>query len=142
MVRREHFCISQLRNDYLTIRPDLVVEVISPNDSAYEVDEKLEEYLAISIPLIWIVNPETRTVEINRPDGTATRLHASAEITGEDVLPGFHCRSRRFFQPRPRTRVQEAAASPLFRQREYARVRSGRRRRLDVEFRIEPSWMA
>jgi Uma2 family endonuclease len=97
MVRQERFCVSQLREDYLTIRPDLVVEVISPNDSAYEVDEKIEEYLAIAIPLIWIVNPETRTVEINRPDGTVTRLHANDEISGEEVLPGFRCRVEAFF---------------------------------------------
>jgi Uma2 family endonuclease len=96
-VRRERFSADHFPDGFLTIRPDLVVEVISTNDSAYEVDEKIEEYLSVAIPLIWIVNPDTRTVEINRPDGSVTRLHAHDEITGEDVLPGFRCRVEAFF---------------------------------------------
>jgi Uma2 family endonuclease len=97
VVLRERFAAEHFRDGFLTIRPDMVVEVISPNDSAYEVDEKIEEYLSIAVPLVWIVNPDTRVVEIKRPDGTATRLHAQHEITGESVLPGFRCRVGEFF---------------------------------------------
>jgi Uma2 family endonuclease len=99
LMLRDRYSEEHLSDGFLTIRPDLVVEVISPNDLAYVLAEKIEEYLALGIPLIWIVNPETRTVEINRPDGSVTRLHASDEITGEGVLPGFRCRVDAFFPP-------------------------------------------
>ncbi|CAN5132994.1 Uma2 family endonuclease [soil metagenome] len=96
-VRSDHFVASSLEDGFLHIRPDIVVEVVSPNDGKYEVDEKIEEYLSIGVPLVWIVNPETRIVEIHRPDGSVTKLHASEEITGEAVLPGFRCPVADFF---------------------------------------------
>ncbi len=96
-VRRERFSPEHYREGFLTIRPDLVVEVISPNDIATEVDEKIEEYLAAGVPLVWEVNPDLRMVKVHRKDGTVSKLHASDEITGEDVLPGFRHRVVEFF---------------------------------------------
>lgn len=77
---------------FIRIVPDLAVEVISPNDSAYEVDTKIVEYLHAGVRLVWIVNPETRTIRIHRADGTIGWLTESDELSGEDVLPGFRCR--------------------------------------------------
>ncbi len=57
---------------WMTIAPDLAVEVISPNDLAYEVDEKVMEYRGVGIPLIWVVNPLTRTILVHRSDGPIT----------------------------------------------------------------------
>jgi Uma2 family endonuclease len=99
-VRGERFAPEHMQEGFLTIRPDLVVEVISPNDKAYEVDDKIEEYLAAGVPLIWIVNPQTRIVEVHRLDGTVSRLHTRDELTGEDVLPGFHCPMEAIFPPK------------------------------------------
>ncbi|HZL35343.1 MAG TPA: Uma2 family endonuclease [Tepidisphaeraceae bacterium] len=86
---------------YCLLVPDLVVEVISPNDRADEVEEKIREYLSAGVPLIWIVHPNTRTVHIHRPStsplGVITRLGESDAITGEDVLPGFSCSVAAFF---------------------------------------------
>jgi Uma2 family endonuclease len=96
-VRRDRLAAANLEDGFLKIRPDIVVEVVSPNDVKYEVDEKIEEYLSVGIPLVWIVNPETRIVEIHRRDGTVTKLHASDEISGDDVLPGFQCPVADFF---------------------------------------------
>lgn len=71
------------------LAPELVVEVISPNDLASELDEKIQEFLDAGTRLLWIVNPVLRTVLIRRADGTLQLLNDPAELTGEDVLPGF-----------------------------------------------------
>ena len=90
-VRTERFSADLPQDGYLTIAPDLAVEVISPNDLAYEVDEKIEEYLAAGVSLVWVANPEMRIVEVHRKDGTVSKLHVEDELTGETVLPGFKC---------------------------------------------------
>ena len=77
---------------HIGIAPDLAVEVVSPNDLAYEIDKKVEEYDTASVKLIWVVNPETKTVRVHRADGTVTVLREKDELDGENVVPGFRCR--------------------------------------------------
>jgi Uma2 family endonuclease len=40
--------------------PILVIEVLSPNDGADYVQEKIDDYLAFGIPCVWVLNPRTR----------------------------------------------------------------------------------
>lgn len=92
----------QLPNDeppegHVRIAPDLVVEVVSPNDLAEEVEEKIEDYLQAGVPLIWVVYPSTRRVMVYRPDGRCTRLTDAQELDGEGVLQGFRCRVEELF---------------------------------------------
>lgn len=78
---------------HVRIPPDLAVEVVSPNDSYFEVDQKVEEFLEAGVRLVWVINPETRTAKVYRPGEQAVaHLHANDELSGEDVLPGFRCR--------------------------------------------------
>jgi Uma2 family endonuclease len=42
--------------------PQLVVEVLSPNDTLDEINEKIDTYLTAGVPLVWIVEPRRRTV--------------------------------------------------------------------------------
>lgn len=76
---------------FLRLAPDLVVEVLSPHDLAYEVDQKIVEYLLARVRLVWVVNPGTRQVRVHRLDGSVSVLGADGELSGEDVLPGFRC---------------------------------------------------
>ena len=84
---------------YATIAPDLAVEVISPNDLFEEVSEKVQEYLAAGVRLVWVVDPAAQTVHVHRPDGSGTILRARDELTGEDILPGFRARVGDVFLP-------------------------------------------
>jgi Uma2 family endonuclease len=81
----------------MPIPADLVVEVLSPIDFAYDVAKKIEEYLDNGFPLVWIVEPNTKTVVIHRADGSIPKLHESDEITGESALPGFKAKVAEFF---------------------------------------------
>lgn len=80
--------------------PDLAVEIVSPEDTAAEVDEKVQEYLRAGSRLVWVVQPRTRTITSYRPDGNA-RVHGADDvIDGADVLPGFSMRVRELFPDR------------------------------------------
>jgi Uma2 family endonuclease len=84
---------------HVRIVPDLAVEVISPNDLAYDIDEKVDEYETAGVKLIWIVNPQMRTVRVHRADGTVRLLREKDELDGEQVFPGFRCRVGELFLP-------------------------------------------
>ncbi len=77
--------------------PDFVAEVLSPNDDAIEVDVKVEEYLRADIKLVWVLNPETRTIRVHRADRSVQVFHEADTITGESVLPEFSAVVREFF---------------------------------------------
>lgn len=87
---------------HLKIAPDLAVEVVSPHDTYNEVTRKVADWTAAGVPLLWVVDPESRTVVVHRKDSdTIAYLTGDAQIAGEGVLPGFSCRICEFFPPAP-----------------------------------------
>jgi Uma2 family endonuclease len=75
---------------HCAVCPDLVVEVISPNDLASEVNRKVQEWLAAGAKLVWVIDPDAKLVFCHRPDGVDIRREADT-LTGEPVLAGFAC---------------------------------------------------
>lgn len=78
--------------------PDLVVEVVSPNDRAADLEEKILDFLAAGVPLIWTIYPKTRTVLVIRDDHSIRRLRDGDTLDGEDILPGFRCEVAALFE--------------------------------------------
>jgi len=74
---------------YAPFAPDLAVEVVSPNDGALEVQEKVELYLENGVMLIWVVYPALKQVVVYYPDRTGRTLTVSDTLDGGDLLPGF-----------------------------------------------------
>mgnify|MGYP005838483485 CR=1 FL=1 len=71
--------------------PDLAVEVLSPTDTAEEVEAKVDDYLNAGTALVWVVNPRRRTVTVHRPGHNPVVLRERDTLDGGDVLPGFAC---------------------------------------------------
>lgn len=70
--------------------PDLCVEVISPNDSYLDVEEKVDRYFEDGVRLVWVVNPRKNIVSVYSPGSSQiTRLSENDTLDGGDVLPGF-----------------------------------------------------
>ncbi len=82
-----------LTRRFVTGAPDIAVEVVSPSNSAAQVERKVDEYLAAGSQRVWVVYPATRTatrrVIIHHPDGTTFTYTGDDVITDEDLLPGF-----------------------------------------------------
>ena len=74
---------------FLDVAPELVAEVLSPEDRAVAVTQKLREYFALGVRLVWIADPEARTVMVHRSLTDLRELREGDLLTGEDVLPGF-----------------------------------------------------
>ena len=69
--------------------PDLIVEVISPDDTVREIAEKTAEWLAAGAQLVWNVYPDREAVEAFWGDGRKLTYTAADMIDAEPVLPGF-----------------------------------------------------
>lgn len=74
---------------YFEGAPDIAAEVVSPGDSATELQQKVREYLDAGSRLVWTLDSRSRTVRVHRPDGSVQVLHEADTLTAEDVLPGF-----------------------------------------------------
>ncbi len=73
------------------VAPELVVEVISPNDLASEMQAKLADYDSAGVPWVLVVDPDSRSV-VSYPSGEGRAiLRVGDVIRGGDVLPGFEC---------------------------------------------------
>ena len=88
-VRVERYTRAQATTDgFVPVSPDLVVEVVSPHDTATEVTIKRMEWLAAGVRLVWVVQPEAQEVYAYTADGR--RVFGPADtLDAEPVLPDF-----------------------------------------------------
>lgn len=74
---------------YLDVAPELVVEILSPDDRWNEVMEKLAEYFAAGVDRVWVVAPKLRSV-FSYCSLTESRQVGEGDIlSDEEILPGF-----------------------------------------------------
>lgn len=69
--------------------PDLVAEVVSPNDSYGALTEKVHLYLRDGVSLVWVIDPVARRVVVHTPGAQPQVLTDSDTLTGDALLPGF-----------------------------------------------------
>ncbi|MBN1994070.1 MAG: Uma2 family endonuclease [Anaerolineae bacterium] len=86
-----------LPEGYLTGPPDLAVEIVSPHDTASEIQDKVQDYLAYGAQLVWVIYPQQQIVIAHHPDGMARILREADTLSGEAILPGFSCQVKDIF---------------------------------------------
>ena len=74
---------------YLETIPDLVVEVRSKNDSNAELVRKAEKYLMAGVGMVWVADPETKSITLHRPGGAPRMYQASETLELDEPIPGF-----------------------------------------------------
>ncbi len=75
---------------YLDVAPDLIVEILSPDDRWTDVTQKLREYFGIGVRLVWVADPEARMVYTYRSLTDVREFKETDTLPGDDVLPGFN----------------------------------------------------
>jgi Uma2 family endonuclease len=69
--------------------PDLAVEVLSKSNTVAEMRRKRREYFAAGCSLVWIVDPDARTVAVFASEDDSVVLDENAQLTGGQLLSGF-----------------------------------------------------
>lgn len=83
---------------YVQVPPDLVFEVLSPDDRQSKVLRKVTEYLLAGVRAVCVLDPEDETVRIYRDDKAEVTLGPEEEFAVSEILSGFSCRVGEFFE--------------------------------------------
>lgn len=83
---------------FCSIVPDIVVEVVSPNDLGKDIEEKRLDWLDAGVKLQWVVYPDSQTVQVWHADGRMQALKRADTLSGDPVLPEFSVPVMELFQ--------------------------------------------
>ena len=89
---------------YADVVPDLVLEVVSPDDRQPDIDAKTQMWLDAGVRLALVAYPEAQEVYAHHDNGLTVRYGIGDTVIGDPVLPGFTCPVADIFAfgPRPR----------------------------------------
>jgi Uma2 family endonuclease len=90
-VRAERFPAEGIGPGLFKFAPDLAIEVLSPSETASDLQEKLDDYRVSGTSLVWVVDPVRRTVMTVALDAPLRLLHESDTLDAGQVIPGFSC---------------------------------------------------
>jgi Uma2 family endonuclease len=79
------------------LAPDLAVEVLSAANTEAEMTRKRREYFAAGVRLVWLIDPDARTVAVYTAPEQVTLLDEGRTLDGGEVLPGFTLALRELF---------------------------------------------
>ncbi len=84
----------EIPRSFAGFTPELVAEVMSPNDRRGEVMSKVGDWLGGGASLVWVIDPDRRIAQVFRSDGSLSLVNPDGALGGENVLPGFSCELR------------------------------------------------
>lgn len=82
---------------FLRVPPELIVEVFGDEVTWPEMEEKIEDDHGFGVDMVWVADPQTRTVKKFPRGGPPEIVHDGSEIDGGAALPGFRLPIARFF---------------------------------------------
>ncbi len=89
----------RVRGSYYEVAPDLVAEIVSPNDQPRQVADRVAMWHSYGVPLVWAVYPALRTVAAHPLGRTAVILGEDDVLDGGAAIPGFQCLVRDILDP-------------------------------------------
>jgi Uma2 family endonuclease len=77
------------RKSFAHICPDFVIELMSKSDSLKKLMEKMEEWMENGCRLAWLIDPNTKSTHVYKPNMKPHEIPFTETLNGENVLPGF-----------------------------------------------------
>jgi len=81
--------VGERSSGYRLGAPDLAVEVLSPGDHKKKVERKTAQWLELGAKAVWVVDPQSKTVEVHNANGVITVFCENEELVDHDLVPGF-----------------------------------------------------
>ncbi len=77
---------------YIEVVPSLVIEVVSPSNSAAEIRRRIRDYVGADVSMVWVIWPDDRSVSVYTATLDSKELQSDELLDGGTVLPGFSVR--------------------------------------------------
>jgi len=91
-ISKSRLPVKRTREGYLETIPDLVVEVVSKNDTRAYLTRKINDYLRAGVAIVWLVDPAKRTLVEHRADREPVIYDGAATVELPELIPGFQLR--------------------------------------------------
>jgi Uma2 family endonuclease len=78
-----------LPNDYLDVAPDVVFEVLSPDDRPMRVMRKTREYLDAGVLAVVVIDPLDEEIEIHRPNQPVEEFSIDGDLRVPEIAADF-----------------------------------------------------
>ena len=88
---------SERPQGFLRVPPELVVEVVGERQTWEELEAKVADYHTFGVDMVWVANPNTRTLKKYPRGGASVILHEGDVLEGGDILPGFKVKVAELF---------------------------------------------
>ena len=90
-IAQDRVSIAGLPDGFFPGAPDLAVEVLSPSETASEVQRKVDDYFDAGSAQVWVIYPELSKVAVFRSARESVFLGPADTLDGGTLLPGFSC---------------------------------------------------
>lgn len=87
--------------DAWDVVPELAAEIISPSNQAEDVLEKIQEYFAAGVRLVWVIYPNVAQVYVYHSATDVRIVDRGGELDGEEILPGLRIPMTALFPHEP-----------------------------------------
>jgi Uma2 family endonuclease len=88
-IHEDRLPVDRDERKFIPLPPDFAVEIMSPSNTRDDIAEKVALYLAAGVALVWVIDPERRTVAIHTPGLPEQVAYEGDTVDGAPVLPGF-----------------------------------------------------
>jgi Uma2 family endonuclease len=85
-------------NGYFLNAPELAIEIVSPSESARDLERKVDALLAVGSHAVWVIYPETQKVRVFLRDGTSYSRGVHEKLTAPDLLPDWELPVAKLFE--------------------------------------------
>ena len=100
VISRDRLLNRKIPVGYLTVPPDVAIEVRDVWDRTSKLLERIVEFLEFGVGEVWVVCPKTKMVFIHR-DNEETTVFQGTDIVTSPQLPDFQCPISKLFEGIP-----------------------------------------
>lgn len=94
---KDRMPLGERMNRFADQTPDLCVEVVSPSNTRAKLNDKIKEYFFTGCQVVWVIDPDERSVTVFREPMEGKVLKMGATLDGGEVLPSFSCKVAELF---------------------------------------------